>query len=165
MFNRFTVLAVLAGSCITVPAISQEDDDESLDEVVTWGRAVDLVGAADSASQGLVGYDDLSTRPLLRVGELVEVIPGMIATQHSGGGKANQYFLRGINLDHIGGNAEKDITEKKYLQHLEMFKSKIGYPLVSVLPHHISQKCVDKTGDYLWDYEKGPRNIISDYYS
>ena len=37
---------------------------------------------------------------MLRVGELVEVIPGMIATQHSGGGKANQYFLRGINLDH-----------------------------------------------------------------
>ncbi|MBU2974437.1 alpha-galactosidase [Zobellia sp. B3R18] len=72
---------------------------------------------------------------------------------------------RGINLDHIGGNAEKDITEEKYLRHLEMFKSKIGYPLVSVLPHHISQKCVEATGDYLWDYEKGPRHIISDFYS
>ncbi|MEJ8566215.1 TonB-dependent receptor [Elongatibacter sediminis] len=70
------------------------------EEVQIWGRAIDLVGAADSASQGIVGYDDLATRPLLRVGELVEVIPGMIATQHSGGGKANQYFLRGINLDH-----------------------------------------------------------------
>ena len=46
-----------------------------------------------------------------------------------------------------------------------MFKSKIGYPLVSVLPHHISQKCVEATGDYLWDYEKGPRHIISDFYS
>jgi outer membrane receptor protein involved in Fe transport len=76
------------------------DDTETLEEILVFGRAIDLVGAADSASEGLVGFDDLTTRPLLRVGELVEVIPGMIATQHSGGGKANQYFLRGMNLDH-----------------------------------------------------------------
>jgi hypothetical protein len=43
---------------------------------------------------------DLSTRPISRAAELVEVIPGMIATEHSSGGKANQYFLRGFNLDH-----------------------------------------------------------------
>jgi len=76
------------------------EGSKSVDEVEVWGRAIDLVGAADSASQGIVGYEDLSTRPILRVGELVEVVPGLIATQHSGGGKANQYFLRGINLDH-----------------------------------------------------------------
>ena len=81
-------------------AQDESSTEETLDEVLVWGRAFDLVGAADSASEGIVGYDDLTTRPLLRVGELVEVIPGMIATQHSGGGKANQYFLRGINLDH-----------------------------------------------------------------
>ena len=85
-------------------ALGQESqdsaDDDALEEILVFGRAIDLVGAADSASEGLVGYDDLTTRPLLRVGELVEVIPGMIATQHSGGGKANQYFLRGMNLDH-----------------------------------------------------------------
>lgn len=75
-------------------------EKDALEEVEVWGRATDLVGAADSASQGIVGYDDLSTRPILRVGELVEIVPGLIATQHSGGGKANQYFLRGINLDH-----------------------------------------------------------------
>ena len=39
-------------------------------------------------------------RPLLRVAELLEAVPGMIAAQHSGSGKANQYFLRGFNLDH-----------------------------------------------------------------
>ena len=39
-------------------------------------------------------------RPLLRVAELLEVVPGLIAVQHSGRGKANQYFLRGFNLDH-----------------------------------------------------------------
>ncbi|MGI9204597.1 MAG: TonB-dependent receptor [Woeseiaceae bacterium] len=82
------------------PENEATERDAPEDEVLVWGRAIDLVGAADSASEGIVGYDDLTTRPLLRVGELVEVIPGMIATQHSGGGKANQYFLRGINLDH-----------------------------------------------------------------
>jgi len=69
-------------------------------EVVVRGRAEDLVGTAQSASEGFVGWEQLDARPLLRPGELLETIPGMIATQHSGGGKANQYFLRGFNLDH-----------------------------------------------------------------
>ena len=47
-----------------------------------------------------MGYADFSTRPMQRVGELAEVVPGMVATQHSGEGKANQYYLRGMNLDH-----------------------------------------------------------------
>ncbi len=71
-----------------------------MEEIVVYGRASQLLGVADAASQGIVGYADFSTRPLMRVGELVEVVPGMIATQHSGSGKANQYFLRGMNLDH-----------------------------------------------------------------
>ena len=73
---------------------------EQIEEVIVWGRSLQLLGTSDSASQGIVGYSDFSTRPLSRVAELVEVVPGMIATQHSGPGKANQYFLRGINLDH-----------------------------------------------------------------
>ena len=71
---------------------------------------------------------------------------------------------RGINLDHIGGNDTGAITERKFLEHLEMYKSKKGYPLVSVLPHHFGKKCVAKTGEYLWEYEKGPKNILSDFY-
>lgn len=53
-----------------------------------------------TASEGRIGHTDFSNRSLLRVGELIEVVPAMIATQHSGAGKANQYFLRGFNLDH-----------------------------------------------------------------
>ncbi len=71
-----------------------------VDEIVVYGRAEQQVGTAMSASEGLVGYDDLKLPPRLRVGELVEVVPGMVATQHSGTGKANQYFIRGFNLDH-----------------------------------------------------------------
>ncbi|MED5530372.1 MAG: Plug domain-containing protein, partial [Pseudomonadota bacterium] len=79
---------------------SAQQGELEIEEIHVWGRSLQLLGTADSASQGVVGYDDFSTRPLARVAELVEVIPGMIATQHSGPGKANQYFLRGFNLDH-----------------------------------------------------------------
>ena len=43
---------------------------------------------------------EFNARPASRVGELLEIVPGLIVTQHSGEGKANQYFLRGFNLDH-----------------------------------------------------------------
>jgi outer membrane receptor protein involved in Fe transport len=64
------------------------------------GRQDELIGVADSATQGTVGSDELADRPLLRTGEILETIPGVIITQHAGGGKANQYFTRGFNLDH-----------------------------------------------------------------
>lgn len=71
-----------------------------VEELVVYGRAQQQVGVSQAASEGLVGYDDIRLPPLLRTGELVEAVPGMVATQHSGTGKANQYFLRGFNLDH-----------------------------------------------------------------
>ena len=43
---------------------------------------------------------EVNAVPFLRAGEALEVVPGLIVTQHSGEGKANQYFLRGFNLDH-----------------------------------------------------------------
>ena len=70
------------------------------DEVVVFGRGESKIGIAEAASEGAVSGADLLVRPLLRVAELVEAVPGMIAAQHSGSGKANQYFLRGFNLDH-----------------------------------------------------------------
>jgi hypothetical protein len=71
-----------------------------LNEVVVYGSEESLVGQADSPAQGQVGMAELDARPFLRRGELLEVVPGLIVTQHSGDGKANQYFLRGFNLDH-----------------------------------------------------------------
>jgi hypothetical protein len=64
------------------------------------GREDSLIGIAESASEGTVGAAEIQDRPILRSGEILETIPGMIITQHAGGGKANQYFLRGFNLDH-----------------------------------------------------------------
>ncbi|HEX6997844.1 MAG TPA: TonB-dependent receptor [Gammaproteobacteria bacterium] len=74
--------------------------DEAIEEIVVFGRGSELVGVADAASEGSVGGADLAVRPLLRTAELLESVPGLVAVQHSGSGKANQYFLRGFNLDH-----------------------------------------------------------------
>ncbi len=70
------------------------------DEIQVTDRASDMLGVADSAGQGVTGHADLERRPIARPGELLETVPGVIITQHSGSGKANQYFLRGFNLDH-----------------------------------------------------------------
>jgi len=71
-----------------------------LSEVTISASREQLVGQVDSASQGTVIAEQLENRPILRPGEVLEVVPGLVVTQHSGDGKANQYFLRGFNLDH-----------------------------------------------------------------
>ncbi|MGH8250773.1 MAG: TonB-dependent receptor [Steroidobacteraceae bacterium] len=71
-----------------------------LDEVVVKAGRIELAGLPRAASEGTVLAEQLENRPLLRTGELLEIVPGLIVTQHTGDGKANQYFLRGFNLDH-----------------------------------------------------------------
>jgi outer membrane receptor protein involved in Fe transport len=73
---------------------------EQPEEIVVFGRNLELLGTAQAASEGSVGGADLLVRPMLKVAELLESVPGLVAVQHSGSGKANQYFLRGFNLDH-----------------------------------------------------------------
>ncbi len=71
-----------------------------LDAIEVNGHYDNAVGTANAASEGVVGTALIQHRPTLRTGEILEFVPGMIVTQHSGSGKANQYFLRGFNLDH-----------------------------------------------------------------
>jgi len=73
---------------------------QELEAISVWGRRANDLGRATSASEGRIAYADFAVRPLLRPAELIEAVPGLVATQHSGAGKANQYFLRGFNLDH-----------------------------------------------------------------
>ncbi|XOV89121.1 MAG: TonB-dependent receptor [Pseudomonadota bacterium] len=93
--RRYGSMLASVLATLTLPAQAA-----TLEEVTVEGRKVNLVGSSSSASEGLVSHEELSIRPLLRTGEILETVPGMIATQHSGSGKANQYFLRGFNLDH-----------------------------------------------------------------
>ena len=101
----FRCLSTIAVSLILLaidPAFAQERSaTEPADAIITvWGNREARIGKAYAASEGMVDFGRFVDRPLLRVGELAEVVPGLAATQHSGTGKANQYFLRGFNLDH-----------------------------------------------------------------
>lgn len=96
--TRVGLITAMAASL--VPAYSLGQAAPGIDEVVVRGQKLNLVGKASSASEGVVSQEEIAIRPLLRTGEVLETVPGLVATQHSGPGKANQYFLRGFNLDH-----------------------------------------------------------------
>ena len=73
---------------------------ETLPTVQINGNYINSVGSSDAASAGTVTSKLIESRPTLRPAEVLEFIPGVIVSQHSGDGKANQYYLRGFNLDH-----------------------------------------------------------------
>jgi outer membrane receptor protein involved in Fe transport len=94
--------SLLALACASLfspcPALAQASGD--LKPVTVLGNYDNAVGTSDAASEGVVTSRLLESRPTLRPAEVLEFVPGVIVTQHSGDGKANQYFLRGFNLDH-----------------------------------------------------------------
>ena len=92
---------VLAFGCASLVAgLARAEDVPKLEPVQVTGHYENAVGTTDAASAGVITPQLIDDRPMLRPGEVLEYIPGMIVTQHSGAGKANQYFLRGFNLDH-----------------------------------------------------------------
>jgi outer membrane cobalamin receptor len=94
----FAALAILAWpGCVRASGIPT---GTPLEEIVVTAQRIGLIGESRAASEGMVTSVQLEGRPILRPGEVLEVVPGLIVTQHSGDGKANQYFLRGFNLDH-----------------------------------------------------------------
>lgn len=84
----------------TVNAAPNNSEMLLVENVVVYGYRTDLLGTSIAAAEGIVGSADIAARPVSRTGEILEFVPGMVVTQHSGSGKANQYFLRGFNLDH-----------------------------------------------------------------
>ncbi len=98
--RRPLLQAILPGLAAMLAAVPAAAHETRLEEVRVSGHYDNSVGSSDAASQGVIGAELLENRPALRTGEILEYVPGMIVTQHSGDGKANQYFLRGFNLDH-----------------------------------------------------------------
>jgi len=111
--NALGILCVLCASLsLGISSSTAADDDattpkESAAAKETTTPHVEIIGhyqtgieTSDAASEGSVTYKLIEDRPIMRPGEILEFVPGMIITQHSGDGKANQYFLRGYNLDH-----------------------------------------------------------------
>jgi hypothetical protein len=105
MYRRVNVV-FLAGFrralCVVSVAISTPlswaSGEQTLEKVVVTGSTTR--GVADAASVGTVTQQQLEVRTVYRPGELLESVPGLIVSQHSGEGKANQFYLRGFNLDH-----------------------------------------------------------------
>jgi outer membrane receptor protein involved in Fe transport len=96
---RPSIIALAAA--LPIAACAEEAaTDAVLETVQVRGHYDNGVGTSSAASQGSVTAELIANRPALRPGELLEFVPGVIVTQHSGDGKANQYFLRGFNLDH-----------------------------------------------------------------
>jgi len=100
MLHRFTRTPLALAVLCTAQAYAAEEPAAPLNTVVVEGSRASQVGVAESASAGIVTRKQLEARTVYRPGELLEVTPGLIVSQHSGEGKANQFYLRGINLDH-----------------------------------------------------------------
>ncbi len=73
---------------------------DNVQEVVVTASRADLLGTAVTASQGSVTQEELGLRPAYRIAQILEAVPGLVVTVHSGEGKAYQYLARGFNLDH-----------------------------------------------------------------
>lgn len=95
--NKFAWTSLLSFFIANICYAEESSELAPVEVVAQHGNAV---GTSDAASQGTVSAEQISNRPILRTGELLEFVPGMVVSQHSGDGKANQYYLRGFNLDH-----------------------------------------------------------------
>ncbi|HEY1312342.1 MAG TPA: TonB-dependent receptor [Steroidobacteraceae bacterium] len=90
----------LAVACAEPAPSVAASTDFPLNEITVTAQRLGLLGTAGSASEGIVTDEEIQLTPAYRPGQLLETVPGLIATLHSGEGKANQYLLRGYNLDH-----------------------------------------------------------------
>lgn len=98
--NKIRITRIAGALALLFLHASAGADDFVLQRVLVEGSRINQIGLTDSASSGTVGAKDLENRTVYRPGELLEATPGLIASQHSGEGKANQFYLRGFNLDH-----------------------------------------------------------------
>ena len=93
-----TIFKLALGVLVILSSASYSHD--LLTTVNVIGHYDNSLGSSEAASQGVIGSDLIKSRAQWRPGEILEYIPGMVVTQHSGDGKANQYFLRGFDADH-----------------------------------------------------------------
>lgn len=99
-------IAVASTALVCVATMSSEawaeteTPAQTLEPVEVQSSRNSQLGIADSANAGVITQKQLEARTVYRPGELLEATPGLIVSQHSGEGKANQFYLRGFNLDH-----------------------------------------------------------------
>jgi len=94
------LMAVTFLSLFAASQLAWAEDEKALEAIVVEGERPTDLGQTGSANTGVKTQKELAARTVYRPGELLEETPGLIVSQHSGEGKANQYYLRGFNLDH-----------------------------------------------------------------
>ena len=116
LFKPTQVAAVIAGWCLLLgtawaqstnltsatnaTSVISATPGATLPTVLIQGSRNSVLGDAGTANEGVVTQQQLEARTVYRPGELLEAVPGLVVSQHSGEGKANQFYLRGFNLDH-----------------------------------------------------------------
>ena len=96
-----TRVALAVTAALSAPlALAQAQTDNTLAPVLIQGSRSSLLESAETANTGVVTRQQLEARTVYRPGEVLEATPGLVVSQHSGEGKANQFYLRGFNLDH-----------------------------------------------------------------
>jgi hypothetical protein len=103
-------IVIISTACgLSLPTVARADDSAStllsataqpLAEVTVTAARLELIGSASTASEGVVVDQEIQQTPAYRPGQVLETVPGLIVTLHSGEGKANQFLMRGYNLDH-----------------------------------------------------------------
>ena len=99
-FRVSRTVSLVAGCFVLQGTAMSQSADPSLAPVVVQSSRNSVLGEAGTANEGVVTQQQLEARTVYRPGELLEAVPGLIVSQHSGEGKANQFYLRGFNLDH-----------------------------------------------------------------
>ena len=153
--------AILLGSAavlalLRLPALAQDAApvaepvaDEPPEVVVVTARRTELIGVAVTSSEGIILREELLQLPTLRAAQLLEAVPGLVVTIHSGEGKANQYLLRGVNLDH--GTDLGDLCRRHAGQHAHarawprLHRSELLHPRVG-LRHHVHEGALFRAG-------------------
>jgi outer membrane receptor protein involved in Fe transport len=159
LVRHVAVPAVVISVQCAFDALAQEpqtaDKPETLvtPEVEVLGHYELGIGTTDAASAGTVTSKRVDTRPVLRTGEVLEFVPGVIVTQHSGDGKANQYFLRGFNLDH---GTDFAITVDGMPVNMRTHGHGQGYADLSFLVPELISRI---------DYRKGPYRAVDGDFS
>ena len=99
-FLKTTLASRLSAGFLLMPLTLWAQNIATLPPVEVQGSRNSVLGDAGTANEGVVTQQQLEARTVYRPGELLEAVPGLVVSQHSGEGKANQFYLRGFNLDH-----------------------------------------------------------------
>ena len=99
-YRHYRRWALLLGCMSWHPAFADEAPPTQGEQIVVTASRPDMLGKASTASMGVISREEVTLRPVYRAAELFEAVPGLVVTIHSGEGKAQQYLIRGYNLDH-----------------------------------------------------------------